>query len=278
MTSTVEHRFDDGITGNQAFAHEPGDERVCILVRGILPRRTVQPERSRRGSRQRDITPIAKRSRKKRRPERSQLEADRHPVAIGGTIDERCPGFRPADGEKGLAVKPGHHHLPMTGHYRQEFASAFAPRRPDALDEWRIRRAIFKRQEHVRYRGRLRELWTVDDPVIGYWFVSFDIASSVRRFTMNENYPACKRSHPLHCASVAPFHTARRVLAHDRRVGPTGSACQLGDDRGTDLVPTSPGRARARDVPPPQLGRAAVVARSYGSSPRRAPRRCHIGV
>ena len=153
MTSTVDHRFDDGITGNQAFAHEPGDERVCILVRGILPRRTVQPERSRGGSRQRDITPIAKRSRKKRRPEGSQLEADRHPVAIGGTIDGRCPGFGPADGEKGLAVKPGDHHLPMTGHNRQKLASAFAPRRPDALDEWRIRRAIFNRQQPVLHRG-----------------------------------------------------------------------------------------------------------------------------
>ena len=38
---------------------------------------------------QRDIAPIAKRSRKKRRPEGSQLEADPHPVAIGGTIDGR---------------------------------------------------------------------------------------------------------------------------------------------------------------------------------------------
>ena len=26
MTSTVEHRFDDGITGNQALVHEPGDD------------------------------------------------------------------------------------------------------------------------------------------------------------------------------------------------------------------------------------------------------------
>jgi hypothetical protein len=136
MTLTVDHRSDDGITGNQAFAHEPGDERVCILVRGILPRRTDQPERSCGRSRQRDITPIAKRSRKKRRPEGSQLETDPHPVAIGGTIGGRDPGFGPADGEKGLAVKPGDHHLPMTGHNRQKLASAFAPRRPDALDEW----------------------------------------------------------------------------------------------------------------------------------------------
>ncbi len=146
VTSTVDHPFDDGITGNQAFAHEPDDERVCILVRGVLPRRTVQPERSRGGSRQRDITPIAKRSGKKRRPEGSQLEADPHPVAIIGTIGGRGPGFGPADGEKGPAVKPGDHHLPMTGHNRQKLASTFAPRRPDALDEWRIRRAIFNRQ------------------------------------------------------------------------------------------------------------------------------------
>ena len=41
MTFTADHCFDDGITGNQALAHEPGDERVCILVRGILPRRTA---------------------------------------------------------------------------------------------------------------------------------------------------------------------------------------------------------------------------------------------
>ena len=41
MTSTVEHRFDDRITGNQALVHEPGDERVRILISGILPRRTA---------------------------------------------------------------------------------------------------------------------------------------------------------------------------------------------------------------------------------------------
>ena len=57
--------------------------------------------------RKRDITPIAKRSRKKRRPEGSQLEADAHPVAIGGTIDGRCPGFGPADGEEGPPCEGG---------------------------------------------------------------------------------------------------------------------------------------------------------------------------
>jgi hypothetical protein len=153
MTSTVEHRFDDGITGNQALVHEPGDERVRILIRGILPRRTVQPERSRGGFRQRDITPIAKRPRKKRRPEGSQLETDPDPVAIGGTIDGRCPGFGPADGEEGPPVKAGDHHLPMTGHDRQKLVSAIAARRPDALDECRIRRAIFNRQEQGLHRG-----------------------------------------------------------------------------------------------------------------------------
>ena len=154
MMSTVEHRVDNGIMGNHALAHEPGDERVRVLVRRILPRRTVQPERSRGGTWQRDITPIAKRSWKKRRTEGSHLEPDRHPVAIGGTIDGRRPSFRPADGEKGLAVKSGHHHLPMTGHNRQKLVSAFAPRGPDALDEWQIRRTILKRQEHVLPRRR----------------------------------------------------------------------------------------------------------------------------
>ena len=153
MTPTGYHRSDDGITGNEAFAHEPGDEGVCILVRGILPRRTVQPERSRGGSRQRDITPIAKRSRKKRRPEGSELETDRHPVAIEGTIGGRDPGLGPADGEKGLAVKPGDHHLPMTGHNRQKLASTFAPRRPDALDEWRIRQPDLQSSATVLHRG-----------------------------------------------------------------------------------------------------------------------------
>ena len=155
MTSTVEHRFDNGITGNQALVHEPGDERVCILISGILPRRTAEPERSRGGFRQRDITPIAKRSRKKRRPEGSQLEADPHPVAIGRTIDRRCPGFGPADGEEGPPVKAGDHHLPMTGHDRQKLASAQATRGPDPLDECRVRRAIFNRQELVLHRGRV---------------------------------------------------------------------------------------------------------------------------
>ena len=154
MMSTVEHRVDNGIMGNHALAHELGDERVRVLVRRILPRRTVQPERSHGGTWQRDITSIAKRSRKKRRAEGSHLEPDRHPVAIGGTIDGRRPSFRPADGEKGLAVKSGHHHLPMTGHNRQKLVSAFAPRGPDALDEWQIRRTILKRQEHVLPRRR----------------------------------------------------------------------------------------------------------------------------
>lgn len=154
MTSAVEHRVDNGIMGNHALAHEPGDERVRVLVRGILPRRTGQPERSRGGAGQRDITPIAKRSRKTRRPEGSQLEPDRHPVAFGGTIGGRRPSLRPADGEKSPVATSGDHHLPMTGHKRQKLASAFAPRRPDALDESRLRRPILKRQEHGWHRGR----------------------------------------------------------------------------------------------------------------------------
>jgi hypothetical protein len=65
------------------------------------------------------------------------------PEALEGLLS-----LRPGDEVKALAVTSGDHHLPMTGHNRQELARVFAPRRPHALDEWRIRRAIFKRQEH----------------------------------------------------------------------------------------------------------------------------------
>jgi hypothetical protein len=42
----------------------------------------------------------------------------------------------------------------MPGGNGQELARLSASRRPDALDEWRIRRAIFNRQEAVLHRGR----------------------------------------------------------------------------------------------------------------------------
>ena len=80
---------------------------------------------------------------------RSSEAPDPHPVAIGGTIDGRCPGFGPADGEEGPPVKAGDHHLPMTGHDRQKLASAQATCGPDPLDECRIRRAILNRQQLV---------------------------------------------------------------------------------------------------------------------------------
>ena len=51
-------------------------------------------------------------------------------------------------------MKAGDHHLPMSGHDRQKLASAFAARRREALDEWRIRHAIFNRQEPCCIAGQ----------------------------------------------------------------------------------------------------------------------------
>lgn len=81
---------DGRITQKETSLHKPLDECLCIIEIRILPRRTVQPERTTRRTGQCHIFLITETSWQESWHERAQFEANAEPLTFGGAVDGRC--------------------------------------------------------------------------------------------------------------------------------------------------------------------------------------------
>lgn len=152
-------RFDGLVAPNHAAACQPRHERLGVFEIEELPRVAVEQESPAGCSRQCLVISVEQRARGMLRQERACLESNRNPLTLSRAI--RLTDFRLGSPERGEcpSAMPGDDDFHMTRGDRQERACPFAAAPPDALDEWRIREAIFEVDEHAASVCHRRGAW-----------------------------------------------------------------------------------------------------------------------